>query len=86
MYGLDRKRSGSTDVMKRKWVWYLPIVALAVLHQDSWWWGSTDLVFGFLPIGLAWHALISLGAGLGWWLVVRKAWPEEFDNIRELER
>ncbi len=33
------------------------LVLLAVLHQDFWWWddGHT-LVFGFMPVGLAYHA------------------------------
>jgi len=65
--------------MKRKWIWFLPIVVLAILHQDNWWWKSTHLVAGFVPIGLAWHAMISLGAGLGWWLVILFA---DSDRVR----
>ncbi len=71
--------------MKRKWIWFLPIVVLAVLHQDNWWWASTDLVAGFVPIGLAWHAMISLGAGLGWWLVILFAWPTSVDEVEEAD-
>ncbi len=71
--------------MKRKWIWFLPIVVLAVLHQDNWWWESTDLVMGFVPIGLAWHAMISLGAGLGWWLVILFAWPTFVDEVEEAD-
>lgn len=26
------------------------------LHQDFWFWKSSELVFGILPIGLAYHA------------------------------
>ncbi len=69
--------------MKKRWIWYLPIVVLALLHQDNWWWDSKQLVYGFLPIGLAWHALISLCAGLAWWLVVMFAWPHELDEVEE---
>ena len=69
--------------MKRKWVWYIPIVLLAILHQDAWWWDDRQLVCGFLPIGLAWHALVSLGAGLAWGLVVIFAWPKELDAVEE---
>ena len=71
--------------MKRKWIWFLPIVILAVLHQDNWWWERTDLVMGFVPIGLAWHAMISLGAGLGWWLVILFAWPTSVDEVEEAD-
>ncbi len=66
-----------------RWVWYIPIVALAVLHQDNWWWDDKTLVFGFMPVGLFWHALISLAAGLSWGLVVLFAWPHELDEIEE---
>ena len=31
-------------------------IALAVLHQDIWNWDNSNLVFGFLPVGLAYHA------------------------------
>ena len=36
-------------------------------------------MFGFLPIGLAYHALFSLAAGLVWYLAVRFAWPAELE-------
>lgn len=56
------------------------IVLLAVLHHDIWWWDSAEpLVFGFIPIGLAWHAGISIGAGIVWFLAVRYCWPAGLD-------
>ena len=51
------------------------IVTLAILHHDFWWWEDSTPVFGFLPIGLAWHAGISIAAGILWWLATRYAWP-----------
>jgi hypothetical protein len=52
------------------------IIALAVLHQDFWWWDNSDwLVFGFMPIGLAYHALISMAAAFLWALAVKYCWP-----------
>ena len=53
------------------------LVALAVLHQDFWLWYDARLLFGFLPAGLAYHALYSLLTGGFWMLVCRFAWPEE---------
>lgn len=54
------------------------IVLLAVLHQDFWWWDDSDtLVLGFVPIGLAYHAAVSLAAGILWALAVKHCWPEE---------
>ncbi len=56
------------------------IVLLAVLHQDFWWWDDSDtLLFGFVPVGLAYHAGLSLAAGLLWALAVKFCWPADVD-------
>jgi hypothetical protein len=53
------------------------LAAFALLHQDAWLWNDARLLFGFLPAGLAYHALYSLlTAGL-WMLAIRYAWPAE---------
>ncbi len=50
-------------------------VLLLILHQDFWLWQEDGLLFGFMPIGLAYHALYSMAcAGLGW-LAIRHLWP-----------
>jgi hypothetical protein len=56
------------------------IILLAVLHQDFWWWDSRALVFGFMPVGLAWHAFVSLAAATIWLLAVVFCWPHELDE------
>ena len=38
-------------------VWIL-ILLLLILHQDNWFWNDGQLVFGFMPIGLFYHACI----------------------------
>ncbi len=54
-----------------------------VLHQDKWWWDDGTLVLGFMPLGLAFHALFSIGcAGLGW-LAIQKAWPHDLEAFAE---
>lgn len=56
-----------------------------VLHQDVWFWRSArPLVFGFLPIGLFYHACFALVCSLLMWLLVRYAWPDHLE--REAER
>ena len=35
-------------------------ILLVVLHQDFWFWDDATLVFGFLPVGLAYHAGFSV--------------------------
>lgn len=61
----------------KKRIAYLAIAALALLHHDFWFWDDTTLVFGFVPVGLAYHALYSVVAGLLWYVVFSWAWPSE---------
>jgi hypothetical protein len=63
-----------------RFVVILLVVALIVLHHDIWWWDDRTIVLGFLPIGLAWHALLSMAAGVVGWLAVTFCWPREFDD------
>ena len=61
------------------WVWIAATV-LFVLHQDFWWWDSRALVFGFLPVGLAYHAVYSIAAACLWAMAVRFAWPAHIEQ------
>lgn len=54
-------------------------IVLAVLHQDFWNWSNGDLVFGVMPVALAYHAAYSLIAALFWTLVIKFAWPVELE-------
>ena len=58
------------------------VILLLILHQDNWFWSDGTLVFGFMPIGLFWHACISVGATLTWLLATRIAWPFDQDSSR----
>ena len=51
------------------------VIGLLVVHQDNWFWDDPHLVFGFLPIGLAYHAGISIAAAVVWWLAIQFCWP-----------
>jgi hypothetical protein len=42
-------------------------------------WANGDLVFGFMPIGLAYHTLFSILAGVVWALAVKFAWPGDIE-------
>jgi len=65
----------------------LPVVLVAlvtaliyVLHQDFWFWRSArPLVFGFLPIGLAYHAFYTVGVSLLMLYLVRRHWPSHLE-------
>ena len=59
------------------------VAALYILHQDVWFWRSSYLVFGFIPIGLFYHGVFSIAAALLMWLLVTYAWPSHLE--REVE-
>ena len=57
------------------------IILLYVAHQDVWFWRTArPLVFGFLPIGLAYHGLYCLLAAALMWALTRYAWPEHLEK------
>jgi Protein of unknown function (DUF3311) len=59
-------------------VWGL-VLLLVVLHQDEWLWEDSTLVFGFLPVSLLYHGLLSIAAAVTWWLATKYAWPVELE-------
>ena len=60
-------------------IWGL-VVLLIILHQDNWLWENGTLVFGFMPIGLVYHACISVCAAITWFLATKFAWPDVDDS------
>ena len=68
------------------------VVVLYVLHQDIWFWRSSYLVFGFIPIGLFYQGCFSVAAALLMRLLVTYAWPSHLEqeieesNSREDQR
>lgn len=59
----------------------LAVLLVYVLHQDVWFWRTArPLVFGFVPVGLFYHALYSVGAALLMWLLVIHAWPDRLEE------
>ncbi len=63
----------------RTWMWGM-FAALLVLHHDWWFWTDGTLLLGFLPIGLAYHMLISLAAAGLWLWACFYAWPHELEE------
>ncbi len=67
--------------MLKKTLLVLAVAALYVLHQDYWnWRQARPLVFGFVPVGLFYHACFSVAASLLMWLLVRHAWPHHIER------
>lgn len=64
----------------------LAVVVLYVLHQDIWFWRTArPLVFGFVPIGLAYHAAFSVAAAVVLGLLVTFAWPSHLEDEADRE-
>lgn len=53
---------------------------LVVLHQDLWNWDNDRLVFGFVPVTLAYHGAISIAASVVWFLATKFAWPHHLEG------
>jgi len=71
-------------IMKRNKIIALAVMVITIylLHQDFWNWRKADpLVFGYLPIGLAYHAAYSVLASAMMWILVKLAWPRELDEM-----
>jgi hypothetical protein len=62
----------------------LIIAVVYVLHQDFWFWRTArPLVFGFLPIGLAYHAAYTLAISLLMLVLVKYRWPSHLEDASE---
>jgi hypothetical protein len=65
----------------KKFLLFLMILVVYVVHQDIWNWHKTDpMVFGFLPIGLAYHAGYSIVCAVMMAILVKCAWPKDLDD------
>ena len=70
----------------KKTLFFLWLAAMVVLHQDFWLWKDKTLVFGFMPIGLAYHAGYSILAAISMAVLVTFAWPKELDQPHTNDR
>ncbi len=61
------------------WVVWGLVVFLGIIHYDFWYWDDRTLLFGFLPVGLAYHAGFSVAAGLVWASALKLAWPHRLE-------
>ena len=60
------------------------VAVFYVLHQDTWFWReSRPFIFGFLPVGLFYHAAYTVGCALLLRLLVRTTWPGHLDPSSE---
>jgi hypothetical protein len=66
----------------KKFLLLLMVVVVYLLHQDNWNWKNSDLVFGFLPVGLAYHAGYSILAAVMMAVLVKFAWPKHLEDVQ----
>ena len=60
--------------------WFIVIAAVYLLHQDLWLWRQArPLAFGFLPAGLAYHAVYCVLVAVLMWALTRYAWPSHLE-------
>lgn len=64
-----------------KWVLTLIVLVVIIVHHDIWNWKDRTLVFGFLPMGLAYHAFYSFLASVTMALLVKFAWPAHLEQV-----
>ena len=68
----------------KNWFLVAGVISLLFLHQDTWFWDSArPLVFGFLPIGLFYHAVYTLMVSAFMVVLIRFAWPTELERQAE---
>ena len=66
-----------------RYVVYVLIALMFVLHQDFWFWDNPRLYFGFMPVGLLYHAVYSVVAALVWALAILFLWPRDIERFAE---
>jgi hypothetical protein len=58
------------------------IAVVYLLHQDFWNWNKAEpLLFGFLPVGLAYHAGFSILAAIMMGVLVKFSWPRDLEDV-----
>jgi hypothetical protein len=62
----------------------LGVLVVLLLHQDIWFWTDKSLLYGFLPIGLAYHIGYSFLAALTMAALVHFAWPHDLERIESI--
>jgi hypothetical protein len=64
--------------------WFVVLLVLYLLHQDLWFWNhARPLVFGFLPVGLAYHGAYCVAVAIVMWALTRVAWPATLERADE---
>ena len=62
-----------------RWILYITLVILFLLHNDLWLWDNPKIVLG-LPVGLSYHIGFCVAAAILMALIINHAWPNHLQN------
>ena len=62
-----------------RWILYIALVVLFLLHNDFWFWDNPKVVLG-LPIGLLYHIGFCVAAAILMTLTINYAWPSHLQD------
>ena len=62
-----------------RWILYIGLVVLFLLHNDFWLWDNPQRVIG-LPIGLLYHIGYCIVAAILMMLIINHALPSQFQD------
>ena len=62
-----------------RWILYIALVALFLLHNDFWFWDNPKVVLG-LPVGLLYHIGFCIAAAILMVLTISHAWPSHLQD------
>ncbi len=67
--------------MIKKLLLFLLVALVYVAHQDIWNWHKADpMLFGFVPIGVAYHAGYAIACAAMMAVLVQFAWPRHLET------
>lgn len=61
-------------IVSTRWIAYLALVLLYLLHNDLWFWNDSRIIMG-LPIGLLYHVCFCFGSSILMFILIRFCWP-----------
>ena len=80
---MDNGQSDSKRIVAAGILLLLATALLIVLHQDFWNWSKVDpRLFGFLPIGLTYHAVFAIACSVLMFSFVRLIWPRHLEDAK----
>lgn len=65
-----------------RWILYLLLILIYLLHNDLWFWHNPGIVLG-LPVGLLYHILYCVFSSFVLYILVKSAWPKYLQESKD---